>query len=483
MSNAKKYDLIVIGAGSGGIGAAGIANRLGLNVLMITSTAFDVGGDCLNYGCVPSKALIHISRLFHGGKSATDFGLEVKGKADMSKVLDYIHGQQAIINEHENPEYFRKEREMDVEIGWAKFVDKHTVRVNKRDFTAKKIVLATGSKPRTLEVPGADLVKKIHTNETIFYDLKTLPERFVIVGGGPIGCELGQAMSRLGAKVTLINRGEHIMGKERTDFQKTMEDLFRKEGITIINHASVTKFADANTVVYEKDGKEEQVKFDEILAAVGRTVRTEGMDLEKAGIEVKDGKITVDNAYRSTNKNVFVVGDAMGREQFSHGAEMHNRDLIVNMLSPFPLRRHSLEHFSWVTYTDPEVATFGWTEADLQEKGIDYTKIEQDFTHDDRAITANYHSYSKIVLYLSKKSLFNRTVKILGGTMLAPHAGELIQELLTANIEGTSVNTIFNKVYAYPVASRINQKAITQFREGDLTEGLKKIFQTLFRLW
>ena len=479
----KKYDLIVIGAGSGGIGAAGIANRLGLDVLMISSTAFDVGGDCLNYGCVPSKALIHVSRLFHGGKEAANFGLQVSGKADMSKVLEYIHEQQAIINAHENPEYFRKEREMDVEIGWAKFVDEKTVRVGDKDFTANKIVLATGSKPRKLEVEGADLVKKIHTNETLFYDLKELPERFTVIGGGPIGCELGQAMSRLGAKVTIINRGEHIMGKERPEFQKIMEERLRAEGITIINNAEVTGFSDANTVIYEKNGKQEQLEFDEILAGIGRIVRTEGMDLAKAKIEVKDGKITVDDYYRSTNKNVYVVGDAMGREQFSHGAEMYNRDLIVNLLSPFPLRKHSLKHFSWVTYTDPEIATFGWTEENLKEKGIAYTKIEQDFKHDDRAITANYQDYSKLVLYLSEKSLFNRTVKILGGTMAAPQAGELIQELLTAGIEGMSVNTLFNKVYAYPVASRINQKAITQYREGDLTEGLKKVFRFLFRLW
>lgn len=477
----KKYDLIVIGAGSGGIGAGGIANRLGLDVLMITGKAFDVGGDCLNYGCVPSKAMIHISRLFHAGREAKKFGLETQGKADFQKVLDYIHGQQQLIRDHENPEHFR-ERDMDVEVGWAKFIDKKTISVNGKEFTAKKIVLATGSIPRELEVEGVEMVEELHTNETIFYNLKKLPERLLVIGGGPIGCELGQAMSRLGSKVTIVNRGDQIMGKERTDFRGIMMQLFEKEGITVINEASVKSFSDKNTAHYTKEnGERGEVKFDAVLVSIGRIVRTKGMDLEKAGIEVKDGKIVVDDYYRSTNKNVFVVGDAMGREQFSHGAEMHNRDLIVNFMSPFPLRKHSLENFSWVTYTDPEVATFGWTEKDLKDKNIDYTLIEQDFTEDDRAITADYQSYSKLVLYLSKKTLFNRTIKILGGTMMAPHAGELIQELLTANITGMDVNVIFNKVYPYPVASRINQKAITQHRQGDLTEGLKGILQFLFR--
>lgn len=448
----KKYDLIVIGAGSGGIGAGGIANRLGLNVLMITGKAFDVGGDCLNYGCVPSKAMIHVSRLFHAGREAEEFGLETKGKADFQKVIEYIHRQQDVIRDHENPAHFR-ERDIDMEIGWAKFVDKKTIEVNGQKFTANKIVLATGSIPRELKVPGIENVENLHTNETVFYNLKELPERLLVIGGGPIGCELGQAMSRLGSKVTLVNRGSQIMGKERDDFRDTMADLFRKEGITVINEAEVMSFSDGNTAILKKEnGEKGEVEFDAVLLSIGRIVRTEGMDLDKAGVEVDKGKIVVDDYYRSTNKNVFVVGDAMGREQFSHGAEMHNRDLIVNFMSPFPLRKHSLKNFSWVTFTDPEVATFGWSEKDLKDKNIAYTKIEQDFHEDDRAITANYHSYSKLVLYLSKKSLFNRTVKILGGTMMAPHAGDLIQELLTANIAGLDVNTIFNKVYPYPVA-------------------------------
>ena len=478
----KKYDLIVIGAGSGGIGAGSIANRLGLDVLMITGKAFDVGGDCLNYGCIPSKAMIHVSRLFHAGREAEQFGMETKGKADFEKVIAYIHKQQQVIRDHENPEFLRK-RDMDVEVGWAKFVDKKTIEVNGKQFTANKIVLATGSIPRELKVPGVDLVEEFHTNETIFYNLKALPERLLVIGGGPIGCELGQAMSRLGSKVTIVNRSSQIMGKERDDFRDTMAELFDKEGITVINEASVTSFSDKNTAVFEKkNGEKGELKFDAVLLAIGRIVRTEGIGLEKAGIKVENGKIVVDDYYRSTNKNVFVVGDAMGREQFSHGAEMHNRDLIMNFMSPFPLRKHSLKNFSWVTFTDPEVATFGWTEKDLKDKGIAYTKIEQDFHEDDRSITANYHTYSKLALYLSKKSLFNRKVKILGGTMMAPHAGDLIQELLTANIAGLDINTIFNKVYPYPVASRINQRAITQFRQGDLTEGLKKILQFLFRM-
>lgn len=478
----KKYDLIVIGAGSGGIGAGGIANRLGLDVLMITTKGFDVGGDCLNYGCIPSKALIHVAKLFHHGKQAEAFGLKTKGKADFEKVLNYIHRQQDVIRDHENPEYFRG-RGMDVEIGWAKFTAPKVIEVNGKKFTADKIVLATGSVPRELKVPGVEEVKNLHTNETLFFNLKKLPERLLVAGGGPIACELGQAMSRLGSEVTIVNRGSQIMGKERKEFRETMADLFRKEGIRILNSSTIESFKEGKVAVVSsaQEGSQE-IPFDAILVAIGRRVRTENLGLEEAGIQVNDGKIVCEDYYRSTNKNVFVVGDALGREQFSHGAEMHNRDLIYNFLSPFLISKHSLQHFSWVTFTDPEVAVFGWTEKDLKEKGIQYTVIEQSFEDDDRAITADYHKYSKLVLYLSKKTFFSRKVKILGGTMMAPGAGDLTQELLTANIAGLDINTLFNKVYPYPVASRINQKAITQFREGDLTEGLKRMIRFLYRL-
>ena len=439
----QKYDLIVIGAGAGGIGAAGVANRFGLKVVMIDKKGFYFGGDCLNFGCVPSKAIIHIARQFHGGKVAEQFGLQTDGKADFKKVMDYVHTQQDVIRQHENPDHFRKQG-MEVEIGTAKFVDEKTIEVNGKQLTAPKIVLATGSKARKLTVKGSDLVKKIHDNESLFWDLKTLPEQFLMVGGGPIACEMAQAFQRLGSQVTIVNKGDRLAGKELPEFSEILQQRLENEGVIIYHKAEVKAFTTANTALIQQKNKADfTLEFTEIMAAIGREVRTNGLNLERGGVVVEDGKIVVDDYYRTTNSRVYAVGDALGREQFSHGAEMHNRDLVRNFVVPIFKKKHTLQHFSWVTFTDPEIATFGHSESDLKNKNIAYERVEQSFAEDDRAIVGDYR-YGKLVLYFSKPHWLMRKVKILGGTMIAPHAGELIQELILANQEGININAIFN---------------------------------------
>lgn len=476
----QKYDLIVIGAGAGGIGAAGVANRFGLKVVMIDKKGFNVGGDCLNFGCVPSKAIIHVAKHFQGAKEAEHFGLKTEGVADFQKVMDYVHEQQDIIRQHENPEHFRQ-RGMDVKIGTAKFIDDKTIEINGELLTAPKIILATGSVPRTLETEGVEKVKKVYDNESLFWELKELPKQFLIVGGGPIGCEMAQAFQRLGAQVTIVNRGERIVEKELPAFSQILEKRFKKEGIQIYNNTELQRFKDGNTAIIKQNGKEIELVFDTILAAIGRTVRTEGLGLERVGIEVKKGKIVVNDRYQTTNKRVYAVGDAMGREQFSHGAEMHNRDLVNNFIVPIFKKSHSLEYFSWVTYTAPQIGTFGYTAKQLKEKNIDYERVDQSFEEDDRAIVSDYR-YGKLVLYISTPHWLTRKVKILGGTMIAPDAGELIQELILANQEGLSIKTIFNKIYPYPVATRINQKAIMNKRQEELTPRVQKILAWLYKL-
>lgn len=475
-----EYDLIVIGAGAGGIGAAGVANRFGLKVVMIDKKGFNVGGDCLNYGCVPSKALIHIARQFHGGKVAERFGLKTKGKADYQKVMDYVHAQQDVIRAHENPDHFR-ERDMDVEIGAAKFIDEKTIKVNGKLMTAPKIVLATGSIPRELNVPGMQLVDKIYDNESLFWELKKLPDNFLIIGGGPIACEMAQAFQRLGSQVIIVNRGEQLAGKELPEFSTILQRQMEEEGVKIYHTAEVVRFTNSTTAMVKQGKQNFEIEFETVMAAIGRVVRTEGLDLQKGGVKVEQGKMLIDDYYRTTNPRVYAVGDAMGREQFSHGAEMHNRDLVRNFVVPFFKKRHTLKHFSWVTFTDPEIATFGYSEQDLKEKNINFERIEQSFEEDDRAIVSSYR-YAKLVLYFSKPHWMTRKVRLLGGTMIAPHAGELIQELILANQEALSINTIFNKIYPYPVATRINQKAIMNKRQGDLTPSIQRVLAWLYRV-
>ncbi|MFK7905355.1 MAG: NAD(P)/FAD-dependent oxidoreductase, partial [Chitinophagales bacterium] len=463
---------------SAGIGAAGIANHFGLKTLMIEKKDRNIGGDCLNFGCVPSKALIHVSRQFHAAKEAQQFGLESSGKADFQKVMDYVHQGQEVIREHEDAAFFRN-LGMDVELGTASFVDEKTIEVNGKLFTAPKIILATGSKPRALTTKGIEKVEKCFNNEGLFWEMETLPDRLLVVGGGPIGCEMAQAFSRLGSKVCMVNRGERIVEKELPEFSEILTQRFEKEGIEVYNQANLLEFVDAQTALIEvENGERIELHFDAVLEAIGRTVRTEGMGFEKAGIEVKKGKIMVDDYFRTTNKRVFAIGDAAGREQFSHGAEKHNRDLAFNFVSPLK-KKHDLKHFSWVTFTDPEVATFGYSTQKLKEKGIAFEAVEQSFEDDDRAITADYR-YAKMVLYFSKPHILTRKVRILGGSMIAPHAGELIQELILAAQEGIDIGAIFNKIYPYPTMSRINQKAIVTKRKGGMSPLFLKLVKFLY---
>ncbi len=478
---AYDYDLIVIGAGAGGLGAAGIAREFKLKTLLIEAEAHRVGGDCLNFGCVPSKALIHVSRLAHAARQAGGYGLEVAGKVDFAAALRHVHAAQATIREHENPEHLRRQEDQPVVIGWAKFVDEHTVEVEGLRFSAERIVLATGSAPRELEVPGVEQVMELYTNENFFERERALPKRLLVIGGGPIACELGQAMQRLGSQVTIVSNGDRIAAKELPDFSRRLAESLERDGVEILYDTDIKSFADDSTAVAAVKGEDtpRRLVFDEVLVAIGRSVNTEGMDLGKAGIEVADRKITVDDTYRTTNPSVWAVGDAFGREKFSHGAEMHNRDLIVNMLSPIK-KRHSLANFSWVTFTDPEIATFGYNAEQLAERGTEFETVEQPFTNDDRAIAGGYAHVAKLVLYVERGGLFGKR-KLLGGSMIAPGAGELIQELVLAMQTGTPLSAIFNKIYAYPVASRINQAAVFKLRRGSLGDIAKGALRWLWR--
>ena len=215
--------------------------------------------------------------------------------------------------------------------------------------------------------------------------------------------------------------------------------------------------------------------------AVGRVVTTEGLGLDKAGIDVAKGKIVIDEYLQTTNSRVYTAGDSTGLYYFLHGAEKHVRQLMRNFFVPFFRKKHAFDTLSWVTFTEPEIATFGRSENDLKKESIDFDQITQTFEEDDRAITDDYR-YGKLVLYISKKKWFLGSRTILGGSMIAPHAGELVQELFTAQLAKLNTNVLFNKVYAYPVASRINQKALSSIRTGDLTPFLKNVLGFLYRL-
>lgn len=472
------YDIIVIGSGSGGLTVGLFMAKAGFKVLMVSRSDADIGGDCLNDGCVPSKALIHVSQIVHNAKISSNLGLQLTGKVDIQKAMNYVYERQEIIRMHENAHWLR-DKGIDVALGTAGFTGKNEIEVDDKKYTGKKIVIATGSKPKKLKVPGVENVK-YYDNESIFH-ISALPEKLLVIGGGPIGIEIAQAMIRLGGKVAVLQHSKRILENDDATITDILLKQLRKEGIEFILNADVDHFiSSAEASVKFKDGKIEEIPFDAVFVGIGRELDLKSLQLDNAGIVAEDNKIVKDKYLRTTNKNVFVCGDVAGDLMFSHAAEFHARIILNNLFSPFKKKLNN-DNMSWVTFTDPELATFGMNEKQLKEGNISYKKLEQDFIDDDRAVVDNYQ-YAKMILFISKGGWFKKE-KILGGTMLAPHAGELIQELILANTNKISINSIFNKVYPYPVASRINQQIIAKYKEESLTNTIKKLLQTAFKIF
>lgn len=463
------FDVIVIGAGSGGLNIAGFMNRAGFRVLLIDKEDRSIGGDCLNFGCVPSKALIHAARLVHDGKSALRFCPSVSGAVDIKKVMDYVRGKQDVIRAHENAEYFRTQG-MVVALGSAKFVDAETVEVAGVRYRGKKIVIATGSRPRKLAIPGIESVA-VHDNESIF-SIQTLPERMVIVGAGPIGVELGQAFSMLGSRVTIVGLG--LLEKEDPDIVAPLKAALLRGGVELLLGYRPTEIKNARTLVAQSaDGAEKEAPFDLLLASVGRTVDTTALNLAAANVETDArGRLVVDDYLRTTNKRILVCGDAAGGHQFTHAAELHAALILKNFFSPFK-KKLNTDAMAWVTYTTPEIATFGLGEAELTKRGVRYETLAHSFADSDRAIV-DEHTEGMVKVFVSPRG------RVYGGTMVAEDAGEIAQELMLAQANGLNISTLLKKVYPYPTASRINRSLALARAARSLTGVAKKLLRALY---
>ena len=473
-----KYNIIVIGCGSGGLTVGLFMAKAGFKVLMVSKSDKSIGGDCLNDGCVPSKAFIHVAKIVHQAKEASNFGLNINGSIDIKKAINYIHQKQEIIRAHENAGWLNKQG-IDIVLGEAFFTGSDEIDVNGEKYKGDKIVIATGSAPKKLLLPGIEQVI-YYDNESIF-KLEKLPERLLVVGGGPQGIEIAQTLNRLGSKVTVVHKGDQILKKDDKIVTDILLEQLKQEGVEFIFNAVANYFVSANEVIINvQDKGTKSILFDALFVSLGRELQLDNLKLQNAGVEVQKGKIVVNKYLQTTNKNIFVCGDVAGDLQFSHAAEAHGRLLLNNFFSPFKKKLKN-NYFSWVTFTDPELASFGLNEQQLETRNISFEKLVQDFKEDDRAVTDNYQ-YGKMILFISKKQFLKKQI-ILGGSMVAPKAGELVQELILANAAKLSINKIFNKIYPYPTATRINQMAIIQYKSKDLTETIKSVLKRLFKLF
>ncbi len=454
MTNTTKTNLCVIGAGSGGLSVAAGAAQMGAKVILIEK--HKMGGDCLNYGCVPSKALIAAASAAHRIRHAGRFGVNGhEPEIDFLKTHDHVHGVIAAIAPHDSVERLEG---LGVRViqGAARFTGPREVAVGEQRIRARRFVIATGSSPAAPPIPGLDQVPYL-TNETVF-ELNERPEHLMVIGGGPIGTELAQAHRRLGARVTLLE-GLTILNKDDPAAVDIVRHRLLADGIDVREGAMVRLVegrGDGVAVTLEVDGASDRIEGSHLLVAAGRRPNIGGLCPEAADIEYTPKGITVDARLRTTNKRIFAIGDVTGAYPFTHMASYHAGVVIRNALFHLPAKV-SYQAVPWVTYVDPELAHVGLNEREARERfGNDIRVLEWSFAENDRA-QAEREIEGLIKVVVGRKGL------ILGATIVGPHAGELILTWVLAVRERLKIGSIANLIAPYPTLSEVSKRVASGY--------------------
>lgn len=468
---AAMYNLVVIGAGTAGLVTAAGAAGLGAKVALVERDL--MGGDCLNVGCVPSKGVISAARIAATVKQAVEFGIHVPDGVciDFPAVMERLRRLRAGIAHNDSAERFRS-LGVDVFLGDAKFTGPETVEVHGQSLRFRKAVIATGARAHHPEVPGLADVGFL-TNESVF-TLTELPRRFAVLGGGPIGCELAQSFARLGAEVTLLERSSQILSKEDRDAADVVQAALQHDGLRILTNTHLQRVERTPTgklLHIEQAGQSLAIEVDAILVGAGRVPNVDGLNLETVGVayDLRHG-VQVNDRLQTTNPRIFAAGDVCSPFKFTHAADFMARIVIQNALFHGRAKASSLI-IPWCTYTSPEVAHVGITEKDATEKGIAIQTLRQDFTHIDRAILQGETAgFVKVHLQAG-------TDKILGATIVAEHAGEMIGELTLAMKAGIGLKTIGSTIHPYPTVAEAIRKLGDQYNRTRLTPFVKSLFQ------
>ena len=464
------YNVIVIGAGSGGLVSAYICALLKAKVALIEK--HKMGGDCLNTGCVPSKALIRSTTLLSYAKRHKDFGFKSATiEFDFANIMERVQRVIKKVEPHDSIERYTK---LGVECiqGEAKLISPSKVEVNGKVLTTRSIILATGASPAIPNIHGLDKVKFLHTDNV--WEIREQPKRLVIIGGGPISCELGQSFARLGTKVTQIQIASQLLNREDDDVIQIMEDRFKKEGIEVhLNTKPIEILTRGNQkfLTVEKEGKKSEIKFDQILVATGRKPRVSGYGLRELGIKLNErGAIQVDEYSRTNLKNVFACGDVASPYQFTHMAAHQAWYCAVNALfQPFKKFEVDLNLIPWCTYTDPEIARVGLNEKDAKTKNIPYEVTVYSLEDLDRAITDEEDRGLVKVLTAPGKD------EILGVTICGYHAGDLLAEFVLAKKNGIGLNQILSTIHTYPTMAEANKYAAGVWKKNHAPKSLLNI--------
>ncbi len=438
-----RYDLVVLGGGTAGLVSAFIAAGVGARVALVERDR--TGGDCLWTGCVPSKSLIAAAHAAYRMRHADAVGLApVEPAIDFARVMDRVHAAIAEIEPHDSPARLR-DAGVEVIVGEGQFVDGSILQAGDRRLRFVAAIVATGSEPDIPSVGGLNGADVL-TTETV-WGLRELPQRLVVLGGGPIGCELGQAFARLGARVTLVELADRLLLKEEPEAAALIARRLAADGVDVRLGAraiEVLRPQDApGQLVIDVDGERDTITFDRVLVAAGRRPRTTGIGLEAAHVEVAQrGAIVVDDRLRTSGPRIYAAGDVTARLPFTHVAANHARVASVNAL--FGMRRTVAETIPWVTFTDPEVAHVGLTEAQARERWSDRTILARsDYAVLDRAITEGKPEGFALLVGDPRG-------RLVGATVAAAGAGEAIAELTARVVAGDKIDTLSTTVHAYP---------------------------------
>ncbi|NND91808.1 MAG: FAD-dependent oxidoreductase [Granulosicoccus sp.] len=470
-------DIVVLGAGSGGLVTSYIGAVVKARVTLIEKHR--MGGDCLNTGCVPSKSLIRSSKLMHDIRHSDTYGVQnASGEIDFARTMQRVHGVIAQIEPHDSAERYEG-LGVNVLMGEGRITSPWTVQVGDKTLTTRNIVIATGGLPFVPPIPGLDKVDYLTSDN--LWELDTLPARLVVLGGGPIGCELAQAFRRLGSEVVQVERGSQLMKREDPDVAERVRQRFESEGVNVLletQAVEVKSTEDGAHLVCEKDGETVSLPFDRIIVAVGRKANTSGFGLEELGISLTERGTVATNDYLQTDfPNIYAVGDVAGPYQFTHVAAHQAWYAAVNSLfGIFKKFRADYRVIPWATFTDPEVARVGLNETEAKQNDTPYEVTTYGIDDLDRAI-ADSSDYGVVkVLTVPGKD------KILGVTIVGVHAGDLIAEYVLAMKHGLGLNKILGTIHIYPTLSESNKYVAGEWKRAHQPERLLAMVEK-FHAW
>ncbi|MEM6836418.1 MAG: NAD(P)/FAD-dependent oxidoreductase [Cyanobacteria bacterium P01_C01_bin.120] len=469
---AVDYDLVVIGGGSAGLVAASAGAQLNAKVALIEKEP-RLGGDCLHYGCVPSKSLIHAGRVAHDVKNAAIYGIEASiHDIRIREALGHVHRVIDTIQEHDSTERFES---LGVEViyGEGQFRDRQTFEINGRQLKARTFLIATGGRPSLPPISGIKEAGYL-TNLNVF-DVQQRPDSLAVIGAGPIGCELGQAFSRLGSDVTIIASRSHIMPIEEPEAAKVVQAQLEAEGIRVVTatRAKEVIVENGKKVILTNTG--DRIVVDEILVAAGRVPNIESLNLQAAGVDVGKEGVIVNGKLQTTNPKIYAAGDVIGGYQFTHVAGYEGAVAMQNALI-FPTKKADYHVIPWATFTEPELARVGLTEEQARKRyDDDVMVLRHNFDHVDRALAEGAGiGFAKFIT--------RKNGEILGAHIVGPAAGELIHEAVLAMSYKLKVGALKSIIHVYPTLAEVNSKTALQLTKQTYASNtrLQNILRSFF---